>query len=283
MSIPNEKESNPFRPDPMFKSVTRDAALAAGLELLDIELPQLLRADLALAVPQDKDLSGTLFDFLAPYSILEFKSENDTFDRYELAKNLARSLLFFSENKTVEYSQLLTVFVCAQQPDGVLKHLTAEGTPAKSDPNRPWLFRCRIWSLNIAIVVCRLLPIEKRYYGWFQFAPTNSRKWREFVTILVHNGETAWLEQVKKIRVKEVKLMTLALTEDLKGMTPEEQEEFKKDWINWIEAEIDTIEEIIPGGTNELLIKRLTKLSPAMRQHMLELLRQTDIENQLPE
>jgi hypothetical protein len=101
-----EKPSNPIRPDPLFKAVTRDAALAAGLELLDIELSQLLRADLALAVPQGKDLSGTLFDFLSPYSILEFKSENDTFDSYELAKNLARSLLFLSENKSVAYSQL---------------------------------------------------------------------------------------------------------------------------------------------------------------------------------
>src|SRR5215468_11269987 len=96
-----EKSSNPIRPDPLFKTVTREAALAVGLELLDIELPQLLRADLILAVPQGKDLSGTLFDFLAPYSIIEFKSENDRFDAAELAKNLARSLLFLSENPAV--------------------------------------------------------------------------------------------------------------------------------------------------------------------------------------
>ncbi|MEI6044243.1 MAG: hypothetical protein WCS37_07610, partial [Chloroflexota bacterium] len=45
------KEENLIRPDPMFKEVTTNKAKVFGVNQLSIELPQLLRADLILAVP----------------------------------------------------------------------------------------------------------------------------------------------------------------------------------------------------------------------------------------
>ncbi|NWJ94358.1 MAG: hypothetical protein HXX20_01100 [Chloroflexi bacterium] len=264
-----EEDSNPIRPDPMFKDVTRKEAQAAGLELLNIEMPQLLRADLVLAVPQGIDLTGTLFEFLAPYSIIEFKSENDTFDKSEFAKNLARTFLFFSENQPLEYSQLLTVFVSAGQPDSVIDHLRAEGTTLEPDPAYPWLMRCRIWSLEVAIVVCRLLPLERRYYNWLLFAPVGSTKWREFVKILLRDGEWTMLELIKKLRLREYRLMTLelAIADDLEGLTPKEREERLEDWVEVIVAEFNMLEHWDQEKASEAASKwkpetLLGKLSP---------------------
>jgi hypothetical protein len=284
----DKKPSNALRPDPLFKDVTRTAALAAGLELLTIELPQLLRADLVLTVPPDKDLSGTLFEFLSPYSILEFKSENDDFDQAELIKNLARSLLFLSKNQAVTYNQLLTVFVCAKHPDSVLEHLAAEISPIESDPSRPWLLHSHFGPLKITIVVCRLLPLEKRYYDWLLFAPTGSVKWHEFVKILVRNGEKAFLEQVKNLRPKEFTLMTPEITEMLKTLSPEERAQHEKDWFGLIEAELLASEDLNQDALSKLLTKlrpeTLTaNLTPEQRKKLLELLSQPDNQNQKPE
>jgi hypothetical protein len=276
---------NLIRPDPMFKAVTRKAAMEAGLELLSIELPQLLRADLMLAVPEGKDLSDTLFDFLSPYSIIEFKSKNDTFDQFEFAKNLARTHLFFGENKQVSYNQLLTVFVCAEQPDKVLDHLKAENTPIEIDEATPWLLRCRVWSLEVAIVICRLLPLKRRFYHWLLFAPAGSVKWRDFVTMLIKDGERDLLEQVKKLNLKEFKLMTLKITEGLEELSPEERAEYEEDWLELIELEINGLEKLNPKKAKELFSKlkpeqllagltpeRLAGLTPEQRQKFLELL-----------
>jgi hypothetical protein len=271
-----EKISNPIRPDPLFKDVTRRAALAAGLELLDIELPQLLRADLVLAVPQDKDLSTTLFDFLFPYSILEFKSENDTLDGSELAKNLARSLLFLSENRRASYRQLLTVFICAERPDSLLEHFRLENLPVTTDPAQPWLLQAQFGPLQTVMVVCRLLPLERKYYDWLLFAPATSRKWREFVKMLIRNGEKALIEQVKSLRLKEYRLMTPELIEMLKDLSPEEREERNKDLLDLIESEVDMLEELNPKMADEFILNRFAKLSPEQRKKLRELLGQTD-------
>lgn len=269
-----EKNKNPIRPDPMFKDVTRKAALANGLELLDIELPQMLLADLILSVPQGIDLSDTLFDFVAPYSILEFKSENDIFDEYEFARNLARTFLFYSESKQVKYSQILTVFVCSQQPDRVIDHLVAEGTPVRGDPTMPWLLRCKVWSLNIAIIVCRLLPLEKRYYDWLLFAPADSVKWREFVKMLIRTGDRNMIEQIKKLRLKEFKLMSFDIAEELKGLSPQEQEERKRDWMELIETEFNMLEKWDPEMAGEVVSNLLAGLTPEQRKKLIELLSQ---------
>ncbi len=289
-SVPtNEKTSNPIRPDPLFKDVTRRAALAAGLELLDIELPQLLRADLVLSVPQGKDLSDTLFDFLLAYSILEFKLENDTLDGSELDKNLARSLLFLSENPQASYSQLLTVFICAERPDSLLEHLKKENLSVTSDQAQPWLLHSQFGPLQIAIVVCRLLPLERKFYDWLLFAPASSVKWREFVKMLIRNGEKALIEQVKMLRLKEYRLMTMEFTEMLKDLTPEERAEREKDWLDLIEAELIVSEEMNQGALSEVLSRlkpqtllsgltpeKIASLTPEQRQKLLALLNQPD-------
>lgn len=284
-----EKESGTIRPDPLFKEITRQVALQAGLQLRNVELPQLLLTDLLLQVPQDKDLSGTLFDFLGGYehASLEFKSENDDFNRLKFARTLSRSFLFYAEEALADYTQLLTVFVCAKRPVKVLQHLAAAGTKVESDPLRPWLLRCRLWQLNIAFVICRLLPLEKPYYEWLMFTPAGSPKWTEFVKILIRNREKELLDLLRQMRPKEFNKMTINIPELLKDLSPEELEERNKDLLKLIDTEIDMLAEIDPKMTDEFILNRLAKLSPEQRQKILSLLTQTanqsDEEKQKPE
>ena len=253
----SDKDGNLIRPDPMFKELITKAALASEIEMLNVELPQLLRADMLLAVPEGKDLSGTPFDFLLPYSILEFKSTNDDFDQFEFAKNLARTFLFFSEYKTIPYNKLLTVFVCSEQPDSVLDHLRAKGISIEIDPATPWLLRCRIWTLEVAVVVCRLLPLEERFYDWLQFAPATSVKWREFVKLMLLKGKRDQLEVVKKLNLREYRLMTIDIKEQLKGLSPKEQVEYRKEWLKVIVAEFNMVKDL--GSSNDRDLVELLK------------------------
>jgi len=264
------KEENLIRPDPMFKEVTTNKAKVFGVNQLSIELPQLLRADLILAVPKGKDLSGTLFDFLLPYSILEFKSTNDDFDQFEFAKNLARTFLFFSEYKTIPYNQLLTAFVCSEQPDSVLEHLKAEGITIEIDPTTPWLLRCRIWSLEIVMVVCRLLPLEERFYDWLQFAPATSVKWRKFVKLMLLKGEKNQLKMIMKLHLKEFRLMTIDIKEHLKELSPEQRKEYEEELLGFAEDCMTGLEELNPQMAKRFIsgVKpelRLAGLAPEER------------------
>ncbi|MEI7557062.1 hypothetical protein [Candidatus Chlorohelix sp.] len=265
-----EKDSNLIRPDPMFKEVTTSIAKVVGINQMSIELPQLLRADLILAVPEGKDLSGTLFDFLLPYSIIEFKSTNDDFDRFEFAKNLARTHLFFSQYKKIPYQQLLTVFVCSEQPDTIIDYLKAVETPLESDPATPWLLRCRIWLLEVAIVVCRLLPLQERFYDWLQFAPATSVKWREFVTLMLLKGEKNQLEVIMKLHLKEFRLMRIDIKEHLKELSPEQRKEYEEELLGFAEDCINDLGELNPQMAKRFIsgVKpeiRLAGLTPEQR------------------
>jgi hypothetical protein len=289
-----EKETSPIRPDPIFKEITRQAALEAGLQLRNVELPQLLLTDLLLQLPQDKDLSGTLFEFMRGYEqvSLEFKSENDNFNRFEFARTLARSFLFYAEGALADYSQLLTVFVCAKRPTQLLKHLAEIGTKLEKEPSQPWLLRCKIWQLEVVFVVCRLLPLEKPYYNWLMFAPASSPKWREFVKMLVKNREKDLLDLVRQMRPKEFNRMTINLPELLKDLSPEERAQYEQDLVDLVSSELSRFEKSNPQLVSEIMARLNPKtviagMTSQQRQELLKLLsqpdNQADQENHKPE
>jgi len=291
----SDQEGNLIRPDPMFKELITKAALVSEIEMLNVELPQLLRADMLLAVPEGKDLSGTPFDFLLPYSILEFKSTNDDFDRFEFAKNLARTFLFFSQYKKIPYNKLLTVFVCSEQPDSVLDHLKAEGITIEIDPATPWLLRCRIWTLAVAIVVCRLLPLEERFYDWLQFAPATSVKWREFVTLMLLKGNRNQLEVVKKLNLREYRIMLPGImeqfVEQFKELNPEGQAAYRREWVELLKVEFNMVKKLSSSSDRDLVellkaeFNMVKELSSSSDRDLVELLKAefNDLEEQNPE
>jgi hypothetical protein len=74
----SSKLTNPIgqlRPDPTFKNIIGQAALAIGLELRNVEIPQISIADLIIGVPDKAKLPGTMFDFFNQINFVEFKSE----------------------------------------------------------------------------------------------------------------------------------------------------------------------------------------------------------------
>jgi len=81
--------------------------------------------------------------------------------------------------------------------------------------------------IEVAIVVCRLLPLERRYYWWLIFAPSTSPKWKNFVTMLVEQGDLAMLKIVARLKPVEVGVMTIEANRKPKRNAAE-QEAFAK-------------------------------------------------------
>ena len=79
----------------------------------------------------------------------------------------------------------------------------------------------------MAVIVCRDLPFEERYFGWIAFAPTKSHNWRKLITTLVRTGNH-WelLKLIEGMRPKEVrKIMDETFKEMAKeGTLPPEYE-----------------------------------------------------------
>lgn len=265
-------ESGQLRPDPLFKDLTRKAALAAGLVLHNIELSQLLRTDLVLSVPDKVNVSNTMFHFFNRWNILEFKSENDTFDKAELLKILSRSFLFLSEYPEIEYKDFLTTIVCSYYPESVIEHLELEKTKLKRTVKYPWLLRFKVWNLEVAIVVCRMLPVEEKYYQWLLFAPSTSNKWEEFVKILLKNGRYDWLDVVSRFRIKELVVMNTKLKEEIAKSPSKEKEEllelFEKMMKTFGKEDVATVFKKDP----KFLVDVIAELPKEQRDSLLKIL-----------
>jgi hypothetical protein len=208
---PPKKTNRTTKPDTVFKAVTGKMAQEAQLDLLNVELPRLPSTDLIIHVPKGKDLSATPFEFFAPYNIVEFKSENDPFDEFEFAISLARTLLFYNAFKKAKYSEILTVFVCARYPEGVIEHLKTEGIKHEPVVGKPWLITGNFEKLNFVLVLCRDLPLEEKFYRWLIFASSQSTEWKKFVTMMLKEHNFEVLDLLYYFRPKEVEAVTIEL------------------------------------------------------------------------
>jgi len=304
-----ERESGQLRPDPAFKEYTAEQARKVGLELRNVELPQLSLTDLVLAVPDNTDLAGTMFDFFGKVNVVEFKSENDLLTLPKMGYNQARAWLMFAKGEVARLEDLMSVFVCAHLPDTVVDFLKGETKDFRRE--QEWLIRCRLGGIEVAIVVCRLLPLERRYYWWLIFAPSDTPKWKGFVTSMLEQGEREIIDQVKRLRPKEYKKVATSFLEDLKGRSLEEQAERTKDLREIIELELGALEEMNPQEANKVVSKlkpqtlvagltpeqiadtltpnqltalkpeqRLAGLTPQERKKLLEFLAQEEAENE---
>lgn len=156
------------RPDPAFKFQTRQIAEQLGLETVEAELPQTLRADLILAVPEGISIEGTLFSFFRPLNVPGFKSQGDKFDEYEFVKNEVRTGLLFLQKaeagSPVGFEDILNLIVCSRFPQGFFDYMREHNCVFRAEEATPWLWRCRVGLQEVAVVVCRDLPIEASYY-----------------------------------------------------------------------------------------------------------------------
>lgn len=66
------EKQNLSAPDLIFKLLTRQDAIQAGLVPVETELQYSTRTDLVLDVPPGLDLTGTAFDFFRAKNVVEF-------------------------------------------------------------------------------------------------------------------------------------------------------------------------------------------------------------------
>ena len=197
------------RLDPFFKKVTRAIGEFNGLQAQPTELNYTPRADLILSVPPGVSLETTLFDFFAQVNVVEFKGENDRFDYREYVRNEIRTDMSFLDGDEADMGNYLNVFVLSRLPIAFLRFAATENVHFVNTPDRPWLYRASVGFQKVALVICRLLPLEPRYYPWLAFAPFGSLAWREYFWQIVRENNQIYLDLARDVYPQEVdKMMT---------------------------------------------------------------------------
>jgi hypothetical protein len=242
----------------------------------DTEFQHITRADLVIEVPKEVDTTGTVFDFCFPFTVLEFKSENDPFNAREFVINQVRTAILFVQSKETDYSQFLNTYVLARYPKDFLDNAPQNGIVFTLDNKRPWLRWARVGFQNIALIICRDLPVERRFYRWLLFAPSDGKKWAEFIRKLRVEGEEELLELAEQLRPKEFRMMKLnreELWEQARkegALTPQVEARLAKERAEGIEILLSDLENrdyfqmkaSVDPMTDEQLSRMVNSLSP---------------------
>jgi hypothetical protein len=274
----DQEGSGQIRADALFKELMGEMATAAGLDLLNVELPRLQLTDLIIHIPTGTpNLEDSVFELFLPYTIVEFKSENDKFNQFEFAQILSRTLLFYAKFGKADYDEILTLFVCARYPESLIKHLEANGIKIETDPENAWLLRTVYGTLKIAFVICRLLPLEEKFFRWLIFAPTDSIKWEEFVKMIVLEDKVEIVDFFEYFRYKEFSEMVTKFETEIKNLDdPEITEVTKKGFESWrrilaywAEKKPELHKRYVQSLTPEEVVNSFT---PEQREALLKLL-----------
>jgi hypothetical protein len=225
-------------PDTVFKSLTRIEVEEQNFRVSDSEFQHVTRADLVIEVPEGIDTSDTMFDFCAPVTVLEFKSENDHFYSEDFVVNQVRTAILFLQEKTKEkkkdYSRFLNAYVLARYPKDFLDNAPNNGIVFTVDPNRPWLRWATVGYQRIALIICRDLPIQRRFYRWLLFAPSKGKTWSAFIEQLKKEGNQELLAIAEQLRPEEYQMLKINAKEIWEearragALTPEVEAELAK-------------------------------------------------------
>ena len=277
---PTKKISN--RPDPLFKLVFREEALAVGLNLVETEFQYSTRADTVLIAPPSVDRTNTMFDFFRRDNIVEFKSEKDKFDLQEYARNALRTYYQFLQSNDKDFKNILNVIISSKLPRAFIKVAAERDIIFEQTENRPWLWRGEDGFQDVVIVVCRDLPIEPLYYPWLLFAPARSRTWKAFVTQLLRENNQTFLEKIENFKPKELEMITKSWDEMVASgiaagvIPPDFQEQYdqlpeeEEDIADIAEFYLEDVAQYAPAKLGKVLSKlsieeRLGGLSPEER------------------
>ncbi len=251
------------RPDPLFKFLTRLEAEEHGLIASETEFQYSTRADLVLSVPPGLSLEGTLFDFFRAVNVIEFKSQNDPFNLREYIRNELRTDLQLLQSNDENFDNILNVIVSSREPQRFFSLAAKKGVSFKPDEAKPWLWRNQNGFQNIAIVVCRDLPIEKPYYLWLTFAPTDSLKWDAFVGEMIKQQNQPVLEVLQSLKPKEFAMVE----EKYKELIIEalKRPEFNEPIEEPLELRAELLLEAVAHDYPQVLDKVLSVLKPEER------------------
>jgi hypothetical protein len=62
---------------------------------------------------------------------------------------------------------------------------------------------------RIALIICRDLPIERRFYRWLLFAPSKGKKWIAFIEQLKKEGNQELLAIAEQLRPEEYQMLKI--------------------------------------------------------------------------
>lgn len=101
--------------------------------------------------------------------------------------NQVRTAIFFlqasSKETEADYSQYLNTYVLARLPKDFLDNASQNGIVFTVDQETSRLRRAKVGFQNIALIVYRDLSVERRFYRWLLFAPSDDKKWQAFSMI----------------------------------------------------------------------------------------------------
>lgn len=270
------------RADPTFKKVTSELATQTGLRLTATELAQALLADMVLELANlstSTTLENTLFSFLAgmQYAITDFKGQGDPLTLAKFHVNAARTSLFCSKHPEVPVQQVLNLIVSSRFPQDVLGIFNKPGQPPTlvNPPGMSWLWRGSFPTQEVAIVVCRDLPLEPRFYNWLAFAPADSESWRNLVRLALKEGRRDLIDLFRSMRPKEFKAM--ATIDYLKDLDPQERKRINMELSETISEDLTRLASEAPEAFQRAvagvdLEKFLEALSPEQRAKFIRLL-----------
>lgn len=242
---PGQPKEPVTRADAAFKRVTGDLAQQIGLRLQSAELPQTLSADFILEVPPGVKLATTLFSFLADYeyAVLDFKGQSDPLDMDKLLTNSARTSLFCSKYSH-DVRKVLNLLVCSRYPQDILRPVAGVTGFSRPDAEaQPWLWVGHYSIQEVAIVVCRDLPLGPPYYDWLAFAPADSVTWKAFVRLALKDGRRDLLEIISSMRPKEFKAMAI---DYMANVDPKDQARIDLEWFEVLEEELPRLKASLP-------------------------------------
>lgn len=216
------------RPDPFFKRITLQIAHRLGLEIINAEFPQTLRADNILGVPEGVDLSRTAYHFFLAYNVIEFKGPDDSLTEYKYITNDIRTnfLILDDKVKEADFHNTLNLIVCARYPERFFAFMQSQGFEFTPDSNHSWLYRRKVGLQNVAIVVLKDMPLNPMYYEWLRLAPTDSTIWKELVKVAFREQDVQLLQDLWELDHEVVEMTAQELKEIISEMSPERRKKY---------------------------------------------------------
>lgn len=241
------------RPDPAFKRLLERFFEKRNIKSKATELKskQLTSPDLLLEVPPGTNLENTVFDFFRRYTIIEFKSRNDTLTLAKFRSQLGRVHIWAGEHEEVAEHDILNLIVSARNPQSLRHTLEARGLKFELlQKNKTGIYSLHLELQDIILIVCSELPVEPEYAELLLFADANTETWRKAMRMMADNHRLDLLEEAEKLYPKEYRTMSSEIEERLGYYTLEE---------------MDEVEEAVKG----LVEDRLKRLRPDQRVEVL--------------
>lgn len=192
----------------------------------------------------------------------------------KLLNNVARTAMFCTKNPQVDVRQVVNLLVCSRYPQEVLR--PQEGVAGFSRPDeqgQPWLWQARFAVQEIAIVVCRDLPLEAQFYDWLVFVPSDNKRWPETVKEFLRARRADLFDFARRLHPEEFEKMNLDIDykKIFSELDPKKRHRLKKGFRNLVLSDLKNLAEDEPEDFEYILSSlKPEQLADALTDEQLE-------------